>query len=125
MYTKGAHTQIHISLCMFCFFCFDGQTIVTIIIASYSVSCLTKYVVPNMQYNVYKIHLIQKSVKINILIQKLFSSYRFYSLGNFDVVWYNTPSTLLLFKIYLSVFVAIWKILPMYSVRDNLLIFVG
>lgn len=108
MYTKGAHTQIHISLCMFCFFVLMGKPLSLLFnIASYSVSCLTKYVVPNMQYNVYKIHLIQKSVKINILIQKLFSSYRFYSLGNFDVVWYNTPSTLLLFKIYLSVFVAI------------------
>ena len=79
------------------------------------VSCLTKYIVSNRHYNAYKICLIKKSVKIDILIPKSFSLYRFYSLGNFDMIQCNTPSSLLLFKSYFGVFVAIWKSPPMYS----------
>ena len=105
---------------MFCFFVLMRKPLSLLFnVVSYSVSCLTKCIVSNRHYNAYKICLTKKSVKINIFIPKAFSLYRFYSLGNFDMLWCNTPSSLLLFKSYLGVFAAIWKSPPMYS--DNCL----
>lgn len=85
-YTKGKHTQIHMSVCMFwwenCCHCYYN-------VASYSIACLTKYVVPS---------------KYSLLFSKLW----------YDMVQYSLM-ILLLFKYYLHVLIAIWKMLPMFQ----------